>query len=158
MGSHKTPFEIKFVEAERRSINWVKDMSGSVNANSLVYSDEDLDTGVAEIDAIETAFANSIKLVMDAGGSGDFSVGEEIVGDQFRAFATATIDQRQTQSQLQMVVSTISLHCHLGCYYFRRRGSGATATAKQLLAAGIVTGISITSGGSGYTSAPICRD
>ena len=54
------------------------------------YSDEDLDTGVAEIDAIETAFANAIKLVMDAGALGDFTVGEEIVGDQFLATATST--------------------------------------------------------------------
>ena len=66
-------------------------MSGNVSANSLSTVDEQLDTGVAAIDAIETAFANSIKLIMDPGGSGDFTVGEEIVGNQFLATATSSI-------------------------------------------------------------------
>ena len=152
--STKHLFEIKFVEAERPFYQLGKGYVWECQCELFVYSDEDLDTGVAEIDAIETAFANSIKLVMDAGGSGDFSVGEEIVGDQFRAFATATIDSgavnaitvtdggEHYKSALPPTV-TIS----------GGGGSGATATA-TVSAAGIVTGISITSGGSGYTSAP----
>ena len=52
---------------------------------------DDFDTGVAEIDDIETTFANSIKLFMDPGGIGDFTVGEEVVGDEFLAKATATL-------------------------------------------------------------------
>ena len=85
-------FEIKFVEVERPFYQLGKGYVWEVQCELFEYSDEELDTGVTEIDAIETAFANSIKLVMDAGGTGDFSVGEEIVGDLYRAFATATID------------------------------------------------------------------
>ena len=70
-------FEIQFVEAERPFYQLGKGYVWEVNANSSNTADEDLDTGVAEIDAIETAFANAIKLVMDAGGTGDFTVGED---------------------------------------------------------------------------------
>ena len=86
--------------------------------------------------------------------SGDFTVGEEIVGDMFRAFATATISSgavnaitvtdggEHYKSALPPTV-TIS----------GGGGSGATATA-TVSAAGIVTGITVTAGGTGYTSAP----
>ena len=40
---------------------------------------------------METAFANSIKLVMDPGGSGNFSVGETVLGNLYTATATAAI-------------------------------------------------------------------
>ena len=84
-------FEIKFVEVERPFYQLGKGYVWEVQCELFEYSDEELDTGVTEIDAIETAFANAIKLVMDAGGSGAFTVGEEVVGDQFLATATATI-------------------------------------------------------------------
>ena len=83
-------FEIKFVEAERPFYQLGKGYVWECQCELFEYNDEDLDTGVTEIDAVELAFANSIKLVMDAGGSGDFTVGEEIVGDQFLATATST--------------------------------------------------------------------
>ena len=147
-------FEIKFVEAERPFYQLGKGYVWECQCELFEYSDEDIDTGVAEIDAIETAFAAAIKLVMDAGGSGDFSVGEEIVGDLYRAFATATIDSG--------AVNAITVTD--GGEYYKSAipptvtisgggGNGATATA-TVSAAGIVTGITITAPGSGYTSAP----
>ena len=84
-------FEIKFVEAERPFYQLGKGYVWECQCELFEYSDEQIDTGVTEIDAVETAFANSIKLVMDAGGTGAFTVGEEIVGDQFLATATATL-------------------------------------------------------------------
>jgi hypothetical protein len=84
-------FEIKFVEAERPFYQLGKGYVWECQCELFEYSDEQLDTGVAAIDAIETAFANSIKLVMDAGGTGAFTVGEEIVGDLYLAKATATL-------------------------------------------------------------------
>ena len=91
---------------------------------------------------------------MDAGGTGDFSVGEEIVGDLYRAAATATIDSG--------AVNAITVTD--GGEYYKSAlpptvtitgggGSGATATA-TVSSAGLVTGITITSGGSGYSSTP----
>ena len=56
-------------------------MFGNVNANCLNTGDEDIDTGVAEIDAIETSFANTITVnFAAASGSGDFTVGEIVAG------------------------------------------------------------------------------
>jgi len=147
-------FEIKFVEAERPFYQLGKGYVWECQCELFEYSDEEIDTGVAEIDAVETAFANSIKLVMDAGGTGAFTVGEEIVGDLYLATATATIDSG--------AVNAITVTD--GGEYYKSAlpptvtitgggGSGATATA-TVSSAGIVTGISITAGGTGYTSAP----
>ena len=147
-------FEIKFVEAEKPFYQLGKGYVWECQCELFEYSDEKIDTGVAEIDAIETAFANSIKLVMDAGGSGDFTVGEEIVGDLYLAAATATIDSG--------AVNAITITD--GGEHYKSAlpptititgggGSGATATA-TISSAGIVTGATITSGGTGYTSVP----
>ena len=147
-------FEIKFVEAERPFYQLGKGFVWECQCELFEYSDEALDTGVTEIDAIETAFANAIKLIMDPGGSGDFTVGEEIVGDQFLARATATVSGGAVtgftvtdggegyKSALPPSVTITG-----------GGGSGATATA-TVDAAGLVTGLTVTAGGTGYTSAP----
>ena len=147
-------FEIKFVESERPFYQLGKGYVWECQCEMFEYSDEDLDTGVAEIDAVELAFANSIKLIMDAGGSGDFTVGEEIVGDLYLARATATVSGgavtgftvtdggEHYKSALPPTVTITG-----------GGGSGATATA-TVSSAGIVTGLTLTSGGTGYTSAP----
>jgi len=147
-------FEIKFVEAERPFYQLGKGYVWECQCELFEYSDEQIDTGVAEIDAVETAFANSIKLIMDPGGSGDFTVGEEIVGDLYLATATATL----TGDAVSAIAVTDG-----GEFYKSALpptvtisgggGTGATATA-TVSSAGIVTGITITSGGNGYTSAP----
>ena len=147
-------FEIKFVEAERPFYQLGKGYVWECQCELFEYSDEDLDTGVAEIDAVELAFANAIKLIMDPGGIGDFTVGEEIVGDLYLATATAALTGD--------AVSTITITD--GGEHYKSAlpptvtfsgggGSGATATA-TVSSAGIVTGITVTSGGNGYTSAP----
>ena len=147
-------FEIKFVEAERPFYQLGKGYVWECQCELFEYSDEDLDTGVAEIDAIETAFAAAIKLVMDAGGSGDFTVGEEIVGDLYRAAATATVSGGAVNA---ITVTDGGEHYKSALpptvTITGGGGSGATASA-TVSSAGIVTGVTITSGGSGYTSAP----
>jgi len=147
-------FEIKFVEAERPFYQLGKGYVWECQCELFEYSDEKIDTGVAEIDAIETAFANSIKLVMDAGGSGDFTVGEEIVGDLYLASATAAITGDAVSSftitdggehYKSALPPTVTIT--------GGGGSGATGTA-VVSSTGIVTGITVSSGGTGYTSAP----
>jgi len=147
-------FEIKFVEAERPFYQLGKGYVWECQCELFEYSDEKIDTGVAEIDAIETAFANSIKLVMDAGGSGDFAVGEEIVGDLYLASATAAITGDAVSSftitdggehYKSALPPTVTIT--------GGGGSGATGTA-VVSSTGIVTGITVSSGGTGYTSAP----
>ena len=147
-------FEIKFVEVERPFYQLGKGYVWECQCELFEYSDEEIDTGVAEIDAIETAFANAIKLIMDPGGTGDFTVGEDVVGDLYLATATATIDSGAVNA---ITVTDGGEHYNSALppsvTISGGGGSGATATA-TVSAAGIVTGISITSGGSGFTSAP----
>ncbi|AOO13644.1 neck protein [Cyanophage S-RIM14] len=147
-------FEIKFVEAERPFYQLGKGYVWEMQCELFEYSDESIDTGVADIDAVETTFANSIKLVMDPGGSGDFSVGETITGNLYTAVAAATITGD----------AVTSLAASNGGQYYKAAlpptvtltgggGTGATATA-TVSDAGLVTGFTVTAGGSGYTSAP----
>ena len=147
-------FEIKFVEVERPFYQLGKGFVWECQCELFEYSDEEIDTGVAEIDAIETAFANAIKLIMDPGGTGDFTVGEDVVGDLYLATATATIDSGAVNA-ITVTDGGENYNSALppSVTITGGGGSGATATA-TVSAAGIVTGISITSGGSGYTSAP----
>ena len=91
---------------------------------------------------------------MDPGGTGDFTVGEEVVGDEFLAKATSTITGDAvsgitiTDGGAHYKVATPPTVTITG-----GGGSGATGTA-TVSSSGIVNGITISSGGSGYTSAP----
>ena len=73
-------FEIQFVEAEKPFYQLGKGYVWECQCELFEYSDEDLDTGIAEIDAIEAAFANAITVNFATGGSGDFTVGEIVAG------------------------------------------------------------------------------
>lgn len=152
----KDLYEIKFVEREQPFYQFGKIQYYTMTAEIYEYGSDDISTGVEEIDEIETTFSSAIKLVMDPGGSGDFQVGEEVVGDEFLAKATATIDSNTN------VVDGITI-TDSGLYYNSALpptvtisgggGNGATATA-TVSSSGLVTGILITNGGSGYTSSP----
>ena len=147
-------FEIKFVEAERPFYQLGKGYIWECQCELFEYNDEDLDTGVAEIDAVELAFANSIKLIMDPGGTGDFTVGEEIIGDLYLATATATLSGDGVGS---ITVTDGGEHYKTALpptvTITGGGGNGATATA-TVSAAGIVTGITVTAPGTGYTTVP----
>ena len=144
-------FEIKFVEVERPFYQLGKGYVWECQCELFEYSDEEIDTGVAEIDAIETAFANAIKLIMDPGGTGDFTVGEDVIGDLFLATATATIDSGAVNA---IAVTDGGEHYNSALppsvTISGGGGSGATATA-TVSSAGIVTGISVTSGAVAVT-------
>ena len=73
-------FEIQFVEAERPFYQLGKGFVWECQCELFQYADEALDTGVAEIDGIEAAFANAITGNFAAGGTGDFTVGEVVAG------------------------------------------------------------------------------
>ena len=73
-------FEIQFVEAERPFYQLGKGFVWECQCELFQYADEALDTGVAEIDGIEAAFANAITVNFAAGGTGTFTVGEVVAG------------------------------------------------------------------------------
>lgn len=73
-------FEIKFVEHEEVFYQMGKLMTYSISCERFIYSDEDFDTGVQEIDDIEKTNSTNIPILMLVGGSGDFTVGETVTG------------------------------------------------------------------------------
>tara|TARA_B100000035_G_scaffold297952_1_gene291220 strand:+ start:323 stop:1429 length:1107 start_codon:yes stop_codon:yes gene_type:complete len=147
-------FQIQFVEHEQPFYQLGKIHVWGLRCELFEFSDENFDTGVAEIDAVETTFAAAIKLIMDPGGTGTFTVGEEVVGDLYLAAGTATL----TGDAVSGVTITDGGNHYKSALppsitFTGGGGSGATATA-TVSAAGLVTGVTITSGGSGYSSAP----
>ena len=136
-------FEIKFVEVERPFYQLGRNFVWECQCELFEYSDEELDTGVTEIDAIETTFANAIKLVMDAGGSGDFTVGEDVVGDQFLAAATAT--------QSGGVVQSVTITDGGGGYKSATPPTVTFSASTQ----GAVNAGSITVSGAGHTTGQV---
>jgi hypothetical protein len=73
-------FEIQFVEHEQPFYQFGKNYVWGVRCELFEYSDEDIDTGIAEVDALETNFANAITVGLVAGGTGAFSAGETVTG------------------------------------------------------------------------------
>lgn len=149
-------YEIKFVDRETPFYQFGKIQFLIITAELYEVTDDNLDTGVPEIDEIEQLFSSAFKLVMDPGGIGNFTVGEEIVGDEYLARATSAITGGAVSG------TTIS---DGGAFYnpaippvvtFSAPPTGGTrATGTATVSAnGIVTGINLTNPGSGYTSAP----
>ena len=147
-------YEIKFVGKEEPFFQFGKIQFYAITAEIYEVGSDDFDTGVAEIDAIEQLFDNAIKLVMDPGGTGDFTLGEEVVGDEFLAKATSAITGDAVSG---ITISDGGAHYKVATppsvTITGGGGTGATATA-TVSSTGIVNGITITSAGSGYTSAP----
>ena len=68
-------FEIQFVEHEVPFYQLGKVHVWGLRCELFEYSDEDFNTGVAEIDAVEVNFANAVSVNVADGGTGDFVAG-----------------------------------------------------------------------------------
>lgn len=75
---NKGLFEIKFVEHEQPFYQAGKNYSFDITCELYQYSEEQLETGIADIDNIEREQSAAIDLLLTAGGSGTFSVDEEV--------------------------------------------------------------------------------
>ena len=73
-------FQIMFVEAEKPFYQLGKGYVWECQCELFEYSDEEIDTGITDLDNIETAFANAITVGLVAGGSGTFTAGETVTG------------------------------------------------------------------------------
>jgi len=79
-------FEIKFVEHEQPFYQSGKNYSFDITCELYQYSQEQLETGITDIDNIEKEQGYTIDLVMTAGGSGAFTTDEVIYqGDNLGA-------------------------------------------------------------------------
>ena len=72
-------FEIKFVEHEQPFYQAGKNYSFDITCELYQYSQEQLETGITDIDNIEKEQGYTIDLVMTAGGSGAFTNDEVII-------------------------------------------------------------------------------
>ena len=75
---NKGLFEIKFVEHEQPFYQAGKNYSFDITCELFQYSEEQLATGIVDVDQIEKDESYAIDLVMSAGGSGTFTVDEII--------------------------------------------------------------------------------
>ena len=150
----KDIYEIKFVGKEEPFFQFGKIQFYAITAEIYEVGSDSFETGIEEIDDVEELFDPAIKLFMDPGGTGDFTVGEEVVGDEFLAKATSAITGDAVTS---ITISDGGAHYKVATppsvTISGGGGTGATATT-TVSSTGIVNGVSITSGGSGYTSAP----
>ena len=71
-------FEIKFVEHEQPFYQAGKNYSFDLTCELYQYSEEQLETGIADIDNIEREQSAAIDLLLTAGGSGSFTIDEEV--------------------------------------------------------------------------------
>ena len=76
----KDLYEIKFVEREDPFYQLGKIYYYTMTAEIYEYGSDDISTGIAEIDEIETLFSSAIALTMGVGGTGDFTINETITG------------------------------------------------------------------------------
>jgi hypothetical protein len=82
-------FEVKFVEHEQPFYQAGKNYSFDVTCELFQYSEEQLETGITDIDNIEREQSAAIDFVLNAGGSDTFSIDEKIYQGPSLANATA---------------------------------------------------------------------
>jgi len=73
-------YEIKFVERETPFYQFGKIQFLILTAEIYEVGNDDISTGVPEIDEIETLFSSAIALTLSVGGSGEFVPGETVTG------------------------------------------------------------------------------
>ena len=81
-------FEIQFVEYEVPFFTLGKQYTWGLRCELFQYSDEDIDTGITEVDAVEGNYANAISVNVADGGSGDFVAEEIVTGGNSNVTAT----------------------------------------------------------------------
>ena len=81
-------FETQFVEYEVPFFTLGKQYTWGLRCELFQYSDEDIDTGITEVDAVEVNYANAISVNVADGGSGDFVAEEIVTGGNSNVTAT----------------------------------------------------------------------
>ena len=85
---NKGLFEIKFVEHEQPFYQSGKNYSFDLTCELFQYSEEQLETGIEDIDDIEREQSAAIDLLLTAGGSGTFTIDEAVYQGSSLADAT----------------------------------------------------------------------
>ena len=81
-------FEIQFVEYEVPFFTLGKQYTWGLRCELFQFSDEDFETGITEVDAVEVNYANAISVNVAEGGTGDFVAEEIVTGGNSNVTAT----------------------------------------------------------------------
>ena len=76
----KDLYEIKYVQLENPFYQFGKIQFYSITAELYIGQSDEINTGIAEIDEIETIYSSAIALTLGVGGTGDFTAGEIVTG------------------------------------------------------------------------------
>ena len=85
----KQIYEIMFVEDMVPFFQIGKNYVYRLDSQLFQYADEELDTGITDIDSVETTLSYHIDLTMNVGGSGTFTVGSTVYQGSTLATSTA---------------------------------------------------------------------
>lgn len=97
-----TLLEIKFVEDEEVFYQLGKAYIYTFRCEFWEYNQEEVNTGIAEIDDIQTINEYTIDLTLSS-GTGDFIAGESIYQGPDQAYATATAEVRSWNNTTQLL-------------------------------------------------------
>ena len=76
----KDLYEIKYVQLENPFYQFGKIQFYSITAELYIGQSDEINTGITEIDEIETIYSSAIALTLGVGGTGDFTAGEIVTG------------------------------------------------------------------------------
>ena len=76
----KKLFQINFVEYESPFYQFGKNFVWNLKTEIFEYSDENINTGVSDIDNIESTLSNAVTVTLSAGGTGIFTPDEIVTG------------------------------------------------------------------------------
>ena len=96
-------YEIKFVERETPFYQFGKVQFFIITAEIYELGNDLIDTGVAEIDEIETLFSSAIAVSMKVGGTDDFVEGEIVTGSS--SGVTATVRSWNNTTRVLQVIN-----------------------------------------------------
>ena len=96
-------YEIKFVERETPFYQFGKVQFFIITAEIYELGNDLIDTGVAEIDEIETLFSSAIAVSMQVGGTDDFIEGEIVTGSI--SGITATVKSWDSTTRVLQVIN-----------------------------------------------------
>lgn len=147
-------YQITFVEHERPFYQLGKGYVWELKCELFQYSHEDLNTGLTDVDEIEEQDSYTLDLTFGVGGTGNYTVGEQVYGTSHDASIAYT---HADWTQGFTVWSTGSGYDPAdppSITFSAPPDGGTQATGTvQVNSSGQVTGVTLNPG-SGYTSAP----
>lgn len=147
-------YQITFVEHEKPFYQLGKGYVWELKCELFQYSHEDLDTGIEAVDAIEDEDSYTLDLTFATGGTGNYTVGEQVYGASNEASIAYTHSDWTLGFTVWSPGSGYNPADPPSITFSAPPSGGTQATGTvQVNSAGQVTGVTLNPG-SGYTSAP----